>query len=108
MKKIQDYLLILIILTHEILGMMFLLEPNEKPFGIFLIILGGFISFIFFKKKFVDYTLFFFALAFIFFGLILCTDDFNSSEKSPFFFVPGIFIFFILWKDNFFTKNPIK
>jgi hypothetical protein len=109
MKKIQDYLLILFIIIQEIFGIMFLFDHIESSvIGIFLIILGGLVSFLLIKKRFVDYILFFYALGFIFFGLILCTDEFNSYEKSPFFFVPGIFIFFILWKDNFFTKNPIN
>ena len=109
LRKIQDYILLLVTIISLILGVFLLIVSNslndeEFFFGIIFAVFGIIFLLAFIKRKYIDFSLFFLALGGISLGLVLLFD--NNEEKSPLLFVPSIFILFILWKDNFFTKEP--
>jgi len=49
------------------------------------------------------YTLFFASLCGLFIGIL---GGVNGKDEYPLFLIPSVFIIFILWKNNFFTKEP--
>lgn len=107
MKKIQEYtLLILTIVQFVFAYLLSFGNPDYnsmRAFGITLFALGILFLTALVRKKLVDFALFFLALGGVSLGLVLLFG--NDGEKSPLLFVPAVFIFFILWKDNFFTKE---
>lgn len=104
MKKIQEYTLLILIIIQFLMALVLIIDNNSyKPFGILLFALGILFLISLIRKKLVDFALFFLALGGVSLGLVLLYD--NNGEKSPLLFVPAVFIFFILWKDNFFTKE---
>lgn len=105
MKKIQEYTLLILIIIQFLMALVLIIDNNSyRPFGIVLFALGILFLIALLRKKLVDFALFFLALGGVSLGLVLLFD--NNGEKSPLLFVPAVFIFFILWKDNFFTKEP--
>lgn len=104
MKKIQEYTLLILIIIQFLMALALIIDNNSyTPFGILLFALGILFLISLIRKKLVDFALFFLALGGVSLGLVLLFD--NNGEKSPLLFVPAVFIFFILWKDNFFTKE---
>jgi len=110
MKKIQEYTLLILIIIQLVMAYLLIFgNPDYNPmraFGITLFALDILFLIALVRKKFIDFTFFFLALGGVSLALVLFFD--NNGEKSPLLFVPAVFIFFILWKDNFFTKEPIK
>jgi hypothetical protein len=58
-----------------------------------------------FKSKFFYYSLFLFSLSGLLLGIY---GTLNEEDELFLLFIPSIFIIFILWKKNFFNKEPIK
>lgn len=109
MKKIQDYTLLLITIILIISGfaLTFHGSDEELPLGIIFLVFGGLFLLALLNKRFVDVILFFNALGGLSFGLVLLFAE-DYPEGSSALITPSIFILFILWKDNFFVKEPIK
>lgn len=104
MKKIQEYTLFILIIIQFLMALILIIDDNSyRPFGILLFALGILFLISLIRKKHVDFALFFLALEGVSLGLVSIFD--NNGEKSPLLFVPAVFIYFILWKDNFFTKE---
>lgn len=105
MKKIQEYTLLILIIIQFLVALGLIIDNNSKtPFGILIFALGILFLISLLRKKFVDFILFFMALGGFSFGLVMLTSEYDG-EISPIFLMPSFFIFFILWKDNFFTKE---
>uniref|UniRef100_UPI0040475C65 NADH dehydrogenase subunit 6 n=1 Tax=Algoriphagus sp. TaxID=1872435 RepID=UPI0040475C65 len=108
MKKIQEYTLLILIIFQLVLSVLLISEnPNPdigRNLGIILFALGILFLISLLRKKFVDFILFLMALGGFSFGLVLLASEYDR-EISPIFLMPSFFIFFILWKDNFFTKE---
>jgi hypothetical protein len=109
LRKIQDFILLIITIVLLVLGIFLLIVSNDFRdedffFAVVFSVFGIIFLAVFLKRKFIDFTLFFIALGGLSLAGVLFFD--NNGEKSPLLFVPAVFILFILWKDNFFTKEP--
>lgn len=106
MKKIQDYTLLLIIITSLILGIL-MISNWAYELGTSIIILAILFFIALIKQKFVDFILFFTFLAGLSISIVMLIFNSQSDKAySAFPIITSFFIFFILWKDNFFTKEP--
>jgi hypothetical protein len=113
LRKIQDYLLLIITLVLLVLGIFLLFVSNDFRdedffFAVVFNAFGILLLAAFLKRRFVDFILFFVALGGLSFGLVLFSSGHSNDEMkfSIALFTTSIFILFILWKDNFFTKEP--
>jgi hypothetical protein len=117
-RKIQDYFLLFIAIPSLVFGLFLLVSSilkfyfqdysrnNEILLGVLIFFIGTLFLLSLHKRKFVDFILFFISLGGLSFSILLLNSHSSDKEVSPFFLIPSVFILFILWKDNFFTKEP--
>lgn len=117
-RKLQDYFLMIIAIPSFVFGLFILIsstiiqfylsgdQDEEILFGILSSFIGAIFLLVLHKRKFVDFILFFISLGSLSFSILLFNSSSSDREVSPFFLMLSIFILFVLWKDNFFTKDP--
>lgn len=113
-RKLQDYFLIVIAIPLLIIGLFILSsstiiqlisddQDEEILFGILSSFIGAIFLIALHKRKFVDFILFFLVIAGFMVSPVMFFE--NSGNLSPLVLIPSLFTLFVLWKDNFFTKE---